>query len=124
MQRSEITAPNGKSSLGLLQDHLELASLECAYEKKEGWRRLLSIGVGVILLISSFIYFQLALVGWFLRMGLSWDGIGLILGIFYFVAGILVIWLLGKRQEGVGTPFQGSLAELKRSLNWIEKRFS
>jgi len=123
MQQSETTHPNGKSSLGLLKDHLKLVSLEWGYEKREGRRRLLSLGVGAFLLFSSFVYLQVALIDWFLRMGLRWEGIGLILGGFYLVSGMSVLWLFGKRQEGLGPPFQGSLAELKRSLRWIEKRF-
>lgn len=123
MQQSETTPPNGNLSFGLLKDHLELASLEWGHEKQEGWRRLLCLGVGVILLFSSFIYFQMALIGWFLRMGMRWEGIGLIFGVFYFVSGISVIWFLGKRKKGLGPAFQGSLVEFKRSLQWIEKLF-
>jgi len=123
MQKSETTSPNGKSSLGLLNDHLELASLEWGYEKQEGWRRLLGFCVGAILLLSSFAYLQMALIGWLLRMGLKWEGIGLILGPAYLVSGILVILLFGKRQKGLGAPFQGSRSELQRSIKWIEKRF-
>jgi len=113
----------GKISLGLINDHLELLSLELGQEKQEGGRRLLILAGGAFLLFSSFFYLQLALIGLFLRMGWRWEGIGLIFGIFYLVSGLLVIFLFGKRQAGLGAPFQGSLSELKRSFHWIEKRF-
>jgi len=123
MPLSEETPANGKRSFGLLRDHWELALLEWKCEKQEVWRRLLSLGVGAVLLMSSFAYLQLALIGWFLGMGMRWREIGLILGGFYFASGAMVIWHFGKRREGLGPPFQGSLAELKRSLRWIEKHF-
>ncbi len=123
MPQIEEPPSHGKFPFGLVKDHLELALLEWGVEKQEGWRRLVRLGAGAILLFSSFVYFQLALIGWFLRRGFQWEGIGFILGVFYFASGVLVLWLFGKRQEGLGPPFQGSLAELKRSFRWIEKRF-
>jgi uncharacterized membrane protein YqjE len=123
MQQSEMTPPNGKLSPGLLKNHLELLSLEWGFEKQEGWRRLLVLGAGAILLSSAFVYFQIALIGWFLKMGYGWVKIGLILGGFFLVAGMSIILYFGKRQKGLGQPFQGSLIELKRSINWIEKLF-
>jgi len=122
-QECETAHPNGRSPLGLLKDHVELVSLELEYEKQEGWRRLLSLGAGVLLLFSSFAYLQAALIFWFLRAGLRWEGIGLLLGCAYLVLGMSVIWFFGRRRKGLGAPFQGSLAELRRSLRWIEKRF-
>ncbi len=123
MQQIETTSRNGKSSLDLLKDHLELVSLEWEFEKREGWRRLISLGVGAILIFSSFVYMQMALFGWFLQMGLRGQEISVIFGCIYFVSGIIVIWFFGRRQNGLGPPFQGSLSEFKRSFNWIEKRF-
>jgi uncharacterized membrane protein YqjE len=123
-QQGETTPPNGKPSPGLLKDHLDLALLEWGYEKQEGWRRLLCLGVGALFLFSSFVYLQVAVIGWLLRMGLRWEGIGFLLGAFYFASGISVIWFLGRRQKGLGPAFQGSITELKRSLRWIENHFS
>jgi uncharacterized membrane protein YqjE len=123
IRQGETTPPNGKPAPGLLKDHLELALLEWGYEKQEGRRRLLCLGVGGVLLFSSFLYLQLVLIGWFLRMGWGWGGIGSLLGAFYFASGMSVIWFFGRRQKGLGPAFQGSISELKRSLKWIENHF-
>jgi uncharacterized membrane protein YqjE len=120
-QQNGAPHPNRNQSLDLLKDHLELASLEWGVEKKEGRRRLLILGAGTILITSSYVYFQIALIGWFLKMGFSWASLGLMLGFLFLAVGLSVIRFFGKRQEGLGQPFQGSRNELKRSIRWIEK---
>ncbi len=114
---------NGKPMSGLLQDHLDLAALEWVFEIQEGRRRFLSLGLGAVLLFTSFIYLQFPLVGWLITRGWSWERVGSVMGGIYFVSGALVVWFLGRRRKGVGPPFHVSLIELTRSLHWIEKRF-
>lgn len=120
-QQNGATAPSETQPLDLMKDHLELASLEWGFEKKDGRRRLFAFGIGAILVASSAVYFQIAFVGWFLKMGFRWASIGLILGFSFLAAGLSVIRFLGKRQKGLGPPFHGSRTELMRSVQWIQK---
>jgi hypothetical protein len=120
-QQNGTTASKGKLSLDLLKDHLDLALLEWEFEKQEGRRRLLILGGSIILISSSYVYFQIALIGWFLKMGFSWGSLGLILGFLFLAVGLAMIRFFGKRQEGLGRPFQESRIEFIRSIHWIEK---
>ncbi len=123
MNSSETTQTNGKLLWGLAKDHLELASLEWNFEKQKGWRRFLVGGAGAILLVSSYIFFHVALCAALIKTGMTWINVGFYLGTVYLLVGAGILWFCTRREPEVGIPMKGSREEIKRSLNWIEKRF-
>ncbi len=126
MNNSQTQKPPNfaKALLGLIKDHVELATLECVYEKEAGQRRAVGLAAGVALLFFSFLFLQLCIVGLLHRMGLGFASIGLMGCLFY---GGIAYYLLKRalaRDPGVGKPFQSSIQQVKRSFEWIESRFS
>ncbi len=110
--------------MDLLQDQVELFLLEWQYEKKQGWRRLWTGGVGVFLMLTAFVFLQIAFVRGLVRWGGSLGWVCLGLGLFYAVLGIILCWRFGRRDARAGDPFQKSREELEQNFKWIQKLFS
>ncbi len=122
MNTTEAAAPStGKRFFDLARDHVKLASLEWQYEKQNWRRRLLVRGGGAALLFCGFVFLQIAIIGGLLAVGMKIGWIGLLLFAVYTVSGVAMIKFFGKRDKIVGDAFQGTIEEIKRSVNWIEK---
>lgn len=110
--------------IGLLEDQLDLLSLEWQYEKKQGCRRFVGIIIGFVLILTAFLFLQVALVRGLIALGgsLGWICVGL--GGAYGALGLVIYGRFARRDPSVGEPFQASREELKRNLEWIQKLFS
>ena len=114
-----------KSQLfAVLEDHLELAGLEWAYEKKQSARRLVAVLGSAILGIGAFVLFNVALVRALMVVGGSVERVCIGLGLVYGITGVLLYRYVGRRDPRVGEPFKGTREELNRNLEWIQKHFS
>ena len=108
----------------LIKDHIELAHLECSYEKAQSGRRL---GVGALIAfcgLCSFLFIQLAAIIGLLKLGIPLYGVCLGFGALYALVGTWIYRRFGHRDSRAGEPFQGSREELLRSLQWIQQLLS
>jgi uncharacterized membrane protein YqjE len=110
--------------IALLEDHLELLSLELRYERSQGARRLVAWGVAGALALCAFVFLQIALVRALVHAGFGTGWVCLGLGAAYVIAAAIVYRLWGRRDARAGAPFQSSREELSENLKWIRKIFS
>ncbi len=123
MPPSEESFRSRTLPVDLMKDHLELALLEWRYEWGEARRRVLAWGAGLLLAASSAVLLNVALIGWATKRGWGVERVALALGVAYLLAGAAVVVRWGRRQTGVGGPFEGSREELNRSVPWSIDRF-
>jgi uncharacterized membrane protein YqjE len=110
--------------LGLLDDHLELAQLECRYESEAGRRRLIALAFVALCLVSAFVFMQIVLTRTLLHRGWSLSGACLALALFWSAAGLGIYLKAGRRDPRVPEAFEGTRQELRRSLQWMQKHIS
>ena len=110
--------------LSLLEDQVELASLELEYEMDQAVRRLGALVVGAFLGLTAFAILQIAIVSGLERLGLSLAQASLILAAVYGIVGATLIMKFGRRDKLAGAPFQGTLDEVRKNLRWIRKFLS
>ena len=113
-----------RNLIGLVEDHVELASLELNYAKQEGRRRLIGLAVGAVFALCAFLFLQVALMFGLMALGLTAGIACLILGGVYAAVALGVMAKYGRSDPETRDVFQGSRQELGRSLKWIEKHFS
>ncbi len=119
-----VEAPSIRSRIpGLLEDHFELAQLECRYEYEAGRRRLGWIGLAVLCLSSAFALLQVTLIEGLRAAGLPLYAACLMLAVLWSVIGIGVYLRCTTRDPKAGEPFMGTRAEFKRSFQWIQTHF-
>jgi uncharacterized membrane protein YqjE len=110
--------------LSLLEDHMELASLEWEYEKAQSMRRLGALAGAALLVVTAFAFLQVAIVQGLVAFGLSLPVASLVLAGVYGIAAAGLMATSGRRDPRAGEPFQGTRAEIKRNLRWIRQIFS
>src|SRR5436190_18990936 len=110
--------------LSLIEDQMDLASLEWQYEKSQSLRRLVALGVAVLLAITSFAVLQIAMIAGLLSVGVSAVRACLILAVIYAIVTGLLVWRYGRRDPRAEKPFQASREELHKNLKWIRQIFS
>jgi len=108
----------------LLEDQIELASLEWTYEKKQSVRRIGALAAAALLVLTAFVMLQVTIVVGLVRVGLPVAGACLALAAVYAVVAGLLTWISGRRDPGAGVPFQGTRQELRHNLRWIRQLFS
>ena len=107
-----------------ISDHVDLAALELHYETQQAGKRLLAVGIVLILVLTGFIVLQVAVIGWLMRAGLSLGIAALLLSFVYFALALGVYWALGRRDKRAGPPFLATQRELHETIQWIQKIFS
>jgi uncharacterized membrane protein YqjE len=117
----ETSIGNGKLMMGLLRDHLELASVELKYAKDKARRRLLGWVAAGLLAVTGYVFLQVALLGGLRALGLGLGQGALLLGVVYALGAFLIIKKFSKSDKQTGSAFQATRDELHRSFNWIEK---
>ena len=108
----------------LLEDHIELGTLECRYESSQARRRIFAIILGVVFGLTAFVFLQIAAVHALLHLGLPLWAVCLVLAAIYGVSSAIVYRRWGRRDTRAGPPFQASSEEIKRSLQWIRQHLS
>jgi uncharacterized membrane protein YqjE len=108
---------------GLLEDHLELASLEWEYEKAQGIRRIIGLTIGAVAGLCAFIFLQVAIVTVLIRAGMPVWGAAVLLTGLYGVVAVICFKVFGKRPAKAGEPFQGTKTEIRKNLRWIQQFF-
>ncbi len=113
-----------QSVVGLLQDQLDLFSLELGFEKRQVRRRALAlVAIGIFGLLSAAL-FQVAIVLWLAKEAPNIAGVCGLLGLLYGVIAGGIFWGLGRRDPRAGKPFEGSRRQLDENLKWIQTLFS
>ena len=120
---------NHKSSLpgqffALLDDQIDLASLEWQFEKSHSLKRIGALILAVFLAFAAFVFIQVAIIAGIAATGRSIWLSALILGGIYLLMAILLLWKFSRRDPKAGSPFQGSRQELRKNLKWIQQIFS
>jgi uncharacterized membrane protein YqjE len=110
--------------LSLLEDHMELASLEWEYEKTQTKRRLGALAVIALLAMSAFAFLQIAIVYGLVALGLTFPLASLVLAGTYLIIAAILCSTMGKRDKRAGEPFQGTRQEIRRNIKWIRQIFS
>ena len=120
---TEAPSPGGRM-LELLDNHLELAQVECQYESAVARRRLGVAALATLCLVSAFAFIQIVLTVALMSCGLPLYATCLVLALFWSIAGIVLYWMYGQRDARAGEPFEGTRQEMSRSLQWIRKHIS
>src|SRR5262245_25047427 len=102
--------------VGLIEDHIELASLEWQFEKEQGTRRLMAVGAGLILGLCAFGFLQIAILGGLVGLGMPLWGAAVSLAVVYGGIAGVCLWRFGHRPAQAGEPFQGTRAEIRKNL--------
>ncbi len=110
--------------IGLLEDQMDLASLEWQYEKELNVRRLGALIAAAVLGFAAFIILQFALVMGIAALGVpvGWACV-ILAGVYILIAGLL-LFKFARRDPRMGEPFQGTRQEIRKNLRWIEQLFS
>jgi len=110
----------GDNLLALLQNRIELFAVELQEEKYRALQAVLWLSVGVILL---FLGLALAVGTLALWTWHCWGFPGLcgLTGLL-LVAGALVLGVMWKRLSSTATPFSGTLEELKKDREWLQRK--
>lgn len=118
------TSSTAQRVIGLLQDHVELGTLECHYESSQTRRRVCAIFLGVVFGLTAFVFVQVAMIQGLLRAGLPLWAFSLLAAAFYGTLAGTIYHRWGRRDPRAGAPFQASGEELKRNLQWIRQNLS
>jgi uncharacterized membrane protein YqjE len=110
---------------GVLEDHVNLATIEAEFEVDQARRRFLVLGVALMLGSIAFLLGQVAIVdGLVALLKLPVWAVCLILMVIYGSAAAYIVTHFGRRDPKAGTPFAGTRRELIGTLQWIQKLFS
>jgi uncharacterized membrane protein YqjE len=110
--------------LELLDDQLELASLEWQYEKTNSLKRILAIVSGAMFAVSAFALLLVAAVLGLTGLGLSLIQSCLVLAVILGGFSAVLILRFSRRDPKVGAPFQGTRQEARKNLKWMRQLFS
>lgn len=108
----------------LLRAHSRLFYHELQHERDLARRRLRAIGVGVVCLIASGVFVEVAVYGSLKAAGLSPLLAAGLMALFNGVVGGVLVWYVGRRPKESGAAFEMTRAEYQRTRQWIENRFS
>lgn len=110
----------GESALALLHNRLQLFSVELQEEKHRALQAVLWLCAGVIL-----VFLGLAMGVGTLAMLVygQWGVPGLAgLTILLLAVGAIVLAVMWNRVKTCGTPFSGTLQELKKDSEWLQRK--
>ncbi len=108
----------------LIDDQVKLAQLEYDYESRHTIRRLIVVAAAAVCVISAFVYIQVALVSGLEIAGIPVYASALGLAVLYGIGGWVLFRRFGRRDPQAGEPFQGTLNEMARNVQWIRQLFS
>ena len=108
----------------LLEDQIDLASLEWQFEKKQSLKRLGALALALFLALAAFVLLQVAIVAGIVATGHSIWLSALILAGVYLVLAVALLWKFSRRDPRAGSPFQGTRQELRKNLKWIQQILS
>jgi len=111
-------------ALDILDDQVELASLELEYEATLGARRIAALAGIAILVVTGFALLQVAMIWGLMKLGLSVGISSLILAFLYGGGAALIYRVLVRRDPKVGGAFAGTREELHKNIRWIRHFFS
>lgn len=110
----------GETALALLHNRLQLFSVELQEEKYRVLQGLLWLSTGVILIFLG------------LAMGVGtvavlvhgqWGVVGLAgLTALLLIIGAIVLAVMWNRLKSSGTPFSGTLQELRKDSEWLQRK--
>jgi len=110
----------GETALALLHNRLQLFSVELQEEKYRVLQGLLWLSTGVILIFLG------------LAMGVAtvavlvhgqWGVVGLAgLTALLVIIGAIVLAVMWNRLKSSGTPFSGTLQELRKDSEWLQRK--
>ena len=110
---------------GVLEDHVNLATVEAQYEVEQARRRFMVMGVALLLGGVAFLLGQVAIVdGLVALFKLPVWAVCLILMVIYGGVAAYIFNNFGQRDLKAGAPFSGTRRELIETLQWIQKLFS
>jgi uncharacterized membrane protein YqjE len=110
--------------LEMVEDQMELASLEWEYVKSRSARRIIALATAGLLSLSAFVFLQVALVQGLIALHLTLAQASLIVaGVYVAVAGALFA-IFGRRDKRTGEPFQATREQIHKNLRWIRQLFS
>jgi len=110
----------GETALALLHNRLQLFSVELQEEKYRAIQALLWLSVGMVLVFLGLAMgvTTIALIVW-----KQWGAAGLAgLTLLLLVVGGIVLVIMWNRRKSAGTPFSGTLQELKKDSEWLRRK--
>jgi len=110
--------------LELLDDYIELGTLECRYEGSQARRRIYFVVLGAVLGLTAFVLVQVAAVHGLLQRDLPLRAICLLAATGYGILSVCICRWRGRRDPSAGKPFQASSEEFRCNLQWIRQNLS
>ena len=110
----------GQSALALLQNRLQLFSVELQEEKLRVAQALLWLGSGVILLFLG-LAMGIGTVGILVYERWGVVGLGGLTALLLVVGGI-VLAVMWNRLKSSEAPFSGTLKELRKDSEWLQRK--
>jgi uncharacterized membrane protein YqjE len=110
--------------IALLEDQMDLASLEWEYEKNLNFKRIGAVIAAVFLGFAAFMFIQVAIVMGIAALGVPVGWACVILAAVYVLVAGLLLRNFAQRDPRVGAPFQGTRQEFRKNLRWISQIFS
>lgn len=110
----------GQSALALLQNRLQLFSVELQEEKFRAIQTLLWLAIGIILV---FLGLAMGVGAVAVYVYTHWDIAGLaILTVLLLLLGAIVLGAMWNRLKTTERPFAGTIRELKKDCEWIQRK--
>lgn len=110
----------GETALALLENRLQLFSVELQEEKYSVLQALLWLAAGMILI---FLGLAVGVITVAMLVLNSWGVPGLAgLTLLLLIVGVGVLWAMWSRLKSGGTPFSGTLQELKKDQEWLRRK--
>jgi uncharacterized membrane protein YqjE len=110
----------GESALALLHNRLQLFSVELQQEKYRVLQATLWLCAGVVLLVLGLALGVATVALW---VHGHWGLSGLAgLTLLLLVIGAVVLAVMWSRLKAEGTPFSGTLQELKKDTEWLRRK--
>jgi uncharacterized membrane protein YqjE len=110
----------GEAALALLHNRLQLLSVELQEEKYRVLQALLWLAGGIIL-----VFLGLAIgVGTLAMVVYGLWGVPGLAGftVLLLLLGVIVLAVMWHRLKSAGTPFSGTLTELKKDSEWLRRK--
>jgi uncharacterized membrane protein YqjE len=110
----------GETALALLQNRLQLFAVELQEEKYRLLQSMLWLAMGAMLIFLGLTVGLGALIVWVWK---TTGVLGLIgICILMLIAGAVVVSITWKRMKSAGTPFSGTVAELRKDREWLQQK--
>lgn len=107
--------------ISVLEDQVELISLELGYETEQGAKRAVALLLAAFLGMLAFAILQIAIVKGLELLGVSLGVACVILATAYTLVAALLVMKFGRRDKRAGEPFQGTRSEIRKNLEWMRQ---